>query len=483
MRSQVLLATALLAALPRSAAAQAQTPTQAQGLEQIFADELGRPGGLTSDEVARRAATTSPTVAGRTAESEAAVAGVDQARANFIPRLQGQARRSRLSSLETATLGNLVVVPPGTPPGPIPAGTPMISAPLTFPQVLDQTVLQASLSVPLSDYALRLPQAKAAAEGSARSAAQNERAAVTRAAADARLAYYGWVRVRLSARVARQALAQARQHLEDARAARDAGSASVADVLRVESQVASSELDVARTANLEGLAEERLRTAMHDAGTAPYAIGEELRERAVPPASGRLPTMLDEAKGNRPELRALDEAVGAARQQVKLTRAAAYPRLDATGTATYANPNQRVFPQDARYRGTWDASLVLTWTPTDLPATLAAVRAAEARVRQLEAQRGEIIDGLRIEITQAAQALDEATVAQRTTTRGLAAAEESYRVRRLLFQNGRATSVEQTDAELELTRARLDALNARVDQRIAQVRLDHALGRDTTPMR
>jgi outer membrane protein len=280
--------------------------------------------------------------------------------------------------------------------------------------------------------------------------------------------------------VAGQALAQAQQHLVDARAARDAGSASTADVLRVESQVAGAELAATRADNLERLAAEQLRTAMHDESHTTYAIGDDLGELPAAGSPGRLEDLVGEAARARAEVQALDEAAAAAREQVKLARAAAFPRLDAVAAALYANPNPRVFPQEDRYRGTWDAGLVLTWTPSDLPATLAAVRGAEARVRQLEARRAELLDGLRLEITQAAQALDEATVALRTTARGLVAAEESYRVRRLLFQNGKATSVEQTDAELELTRARLDALDARVAQRIAQVLLDHALGRDAT---
>jgi outer membrane protein TolC len=51
-------------------------------------------------------------------------------------------------------------------------------------------------------------------------------------------------------------------------------------------------------------------------------------------------------------------------------------------------------------------------------------------------------------------------------------------VRRALFQNGRATSVELTDAETERSRAQLEAISARVDRRIAEARLTHALGRD-----
>ena len=80
---------------------------------------------------------------------------------------------------------------------------------------------------------------------------------------------------------------------------------------------------------------------------------------------------------------------------------------------------------------------------------------------------------------QAYQKVQESDVALQSTKRQLASATEAYRVARELFNNGRATSTTLTDSETELTRARLDSLNASVDARIARVQLDHALGRDT----
>ena len=48
-----------------------------------------------------------------------------------------------------------------------------------------------------------------------------------------------------------------------------------------------------------------------------------------------------------------------------------------------------------------------------------------------------------------------------------------------LFDNGRATSSELTDAETDLTRARLDLLNARASTRGSRgCSSEHALGRD-----
>jgi outer membrane protein TolC len=122
--------------------------------------------------------------------------------------------------------------------------------------------------------------------------------------------------------------------------------------------------------------------------------------------------------------------------------------------------------------------VVLSWTPTDIPGARANVRTQEAQEAQILAQREALLDGLRLEVTQAYQAQLEAQVALDTTLQGLRAAEEGTRARRDLFRNGKATLVEVNDAETELTRAQLEVVNAHIDARIARVRLDHAVGRD-----
>ena len=70
----------------------------------------------------------------------------------------------------------------------------------------------------------------------------------------------------------------------------------------------------------------------------------------------------------------------------------------------------------------------------------------------------------------------EAAAAVKATAEQRLAAEEAYRVRRALFKVGRATSVELSDAENDLTRARLEALRAHVDQRVARARLSTPSG-------
>src|SRR5262249_39134539 len=123
------------------------------------------------------------------------------------------------------------------------------------------------------------------------------------------------------------------------------------------------------------------------------------------------------------------------------------------------------------------------WTPTDIPGAVAAAADAEARASALDAQKKAVRDGIELEVVQAYNAALEADVANGTTTRELESATEGYRVARELYNAGRGTSTLLPAAENVLAQARFDRLNARVDARIARVRLDHATGKDTRAAR
>jgi outer membrane protein TolC len=466
----LLVATLSLALAPR---AQAE-PT---AFEQTLNRELGSKSGLTADQVARRASSTSFDVSARRAELTAAAAEVDRALAGYMPKVALSARYTRLSDPGSDGAGSIVAAP-GAPAGPIAPGTQLVNAPLAFETIQNQYVFQANLTVPVSDYFTRTKDRHGSAKESHAASKANVIATKRRVATDARVAYYGWVRAKLGVLVARQALEQAKTHLTDAKAALEAGSASRADLLRVESQVANSELLLESSKNLESLSLEQVKVAMHDNGNGSYAVGEDIRLDLPPLPRRDARSLWRRAVDKRPELEALRRAQRAQSRAADAERAGYLPRIDVFANAYYSNPNTRAFPQRDEFSTSWDFGAQLTWTPTDIPGASSAARSAEARAAQLSAEARLAADNVRLEVVKAAQDAKEQEVAVKTSARGLAAAEESYRVRRILFQNGKATSAELLDAETDLTRARLDALDAKVNARVARVRLAYALGDD-----
>ncbi|MET0412578.1 MAG: TolC family protein [Polyangiaceae bacterium] len=471
----VLACTLLLAAR-----ASAQDAAPAQDFDARLARELAVPGGLSSDQVAERALATSFDVRARQSQLLAAAADADRALLGYLPVLTAAAGATWFTDTGVTTLGDLVVAP-GQAPGPLPAGAELVNFPFDLKPILHAYALQTSLLVPVSDYFLRVAPSRSAAEHAERASSHTVDSTRSQVATDARVAYYGWVRAKLSLVISEQALADARAHLGDAKAAEDAGAASPADTLRVESQVARSELLVVNTRSLAAVSEERVRTLVHDASSAPFAIGEDIRQapRSASAASqvSRLNELWSEAERMRPELKALGENALALQRSARVDRAGMLPRLDLLAAGTYANPNPRIFPPEDEFRAEWQAGVRLAWNITELPSAALRARANDARSAALDSERLALFDRIRVEVRAAAHALDDSGVALETTQRGLDYAEESYRVRRISYQNGASTSVELLDAETDLTRARLERLNAEIDARIARVRLDYAIGR------
>lgn len=466
-----------------SLAAAADPAPPPSKIDQKLHDAVARSGGLTSADVGRRAGATSLDAKAKDLEIDAAEAEVDKAAAGYLPRLSLTARYTRLSPVSATSLGGggFYSVVTTTPPGQVvdPATALLASSPpISFPVVLDQYLLQANLVVPLSDYFLRIGQAHSSARRARDAARLQAQASRLTAAADAKVAYYAWARAELQLVVAEQALEQARQHEKDVQAMAQVDRASKADLLRAHAAVASAELFVERATNLSSLAEDRVRTVMHDESEAPYSVGEDLFEPVAPMGKQKLATLVQEAVRQRPELRALEHTAWSLRQQKHAVTATGLPRLDAFGDAIYANPNSRFFPQRDEWKATWDVGLQVTWTPNDAFTSSASSRALEAKAAGVDAQRAALADALRTEVLSAYQAAREADVAVASTRQSLDAAEEAFRVRRELFLAERATATELSDAETDLLRARLELVNAQVDARIARVRLEHALGRD-----
>ena len=436
-------------------------------------------GGLTAEQTAKRAAQTSYQAKAADENLRGAAARVDSAWVAFLPRLSGTASYTRLSNFTPPSFGSGSLVATTAPSGTfLNATSPLIAEAFVIPLVLNQWLFQARVVVPISDYFFKINQNY---ESAIRSQDAYRFDAITQRAiswANGKIAYYTWLRARGGIVVAVEALNDQRTHLKDAQNQFAVGNASRADVMRSETAVASAELAVERAQNLADLTEKQVRVAMHATEDEKLAPGEVL-DSPLPPAEGNVKQMTIEAESSRYEIKSADANAEAAHKAVEVQKAGKYPVLSAFGDGIEGNPNSRRFPATQDWFGTWDVGAQLTWSPNDLLVANANVVDFETRAAAIEAQRGVTRDGIDVEVLQNYQGVREADFAIDSSKREVASATEAYRVARELFNNGRGTSTTLTDAESDLTRSRLDLLNAYADARIARVRLDHSLGRDT----
>ncbi|HEY5925297.1 MAG TPA: TolC family protein [Kofleriaceae bacterium] len=463
MTVRLVLALSLFAAAPvfaqPSRPAPASKPAAADDMG-AFEKELAAlfvQGGLTADQAAARAGKVSPTVERRAAEVEAAIAQTQAAELARVPLVSVKGSYTRLSPIDP------VMFAPG--------------AALVFPE--NAWASQGQVGIALSDYVLRFPKIIAAAKLGTDAARTSKRASEVNAGQNARLAYYEWLRARLQVLVAERQNAQVKAVLTQVRALADAQRLSKADLMRVESQEATTEHTANALRNLAVLREEQLRILIGARPDEQLTLGEDPRGDVSAPAPESLDDLLKQASSRRLEFRVLDLAMQAKDKQRESERANQLPRLSAFGMADYARPNQRDFLRPDEFVFTWQAGVQLSWTLNDALIAGTNRRRIAAETNQLRADREALLDGTRIEVLAAQQAVQLAQLSLATSQKGLAAAEEGYRVRRELLNADRATAVELVDAETDLTRARIAALNARVDLRVAMTQLAHALGDDT----
>jgi outer membrane protein len=422
-------------------------------------DALFATGGLTADKAASRAAGASPTVRRRVAELDAALAQLEAAERARVPVLSGKASYTRLSHLDPPVLQG------------VPSGF--------FPVLQNSYVGQAQLAVPLSDYVLRFPAVTDAARLGADAARLGKRTSEVGAGQDARLAYYEWLRARLQVLIAQRQLVQVQRTLDQVRALAEVQRLSRADLMRVESQAAQAEQTLDQLQQFALLREEQLRLLIGAPANEPLALGEDIRGDVATAPVAPLDQLMDTAKQKRLEFKSIDVGIQAKDRQRDAETANLLPKLSAFGGVDYDNPNPRVFPAKDEFTLTWQVGAQVTWTLNDALIADTTKHRLRAEASELRADRENLEHGTRIEVMSAQQAVALAQHALSTTQKGLAAAEESYRVRRELLNAERATAVELVDAETELTRARIAALNARVDLRVARAQLDHAVGNDT----
>ena len=421
-------------------------------LDKVFDDD-----GLTADAAAARAAKEAPIIARKAASIEAASADVSRAKLSLLPIIGGKATYTRLSPIDPVV---------------IPVGGMMFVIP--FLENSYATTAQVTLNV--SDYFVRDPVLIGGANSALDAARLDMKATSAAIGQQAREIYYEWLRAKLQVLVAKRQLAQVETTRGQIKALVDVQRASTADLARIDAQLAQARQLIDRFDSSMIVREEQLRLLIGAKSDEDLAVGEDIREDAKIEKVGDLDALAARALERRSELKALNAGIRAKESQRRSEASTLVPRISAFAAVDYSKPNPRVFPQEDEFRFTWVAGVQASWVINESLSANQVRNRYGAEADELRADRKSFEHQVRLEVLRAIQGVRLAQRSIETTQQGVDAAEESYRVRKDLFGANRANVVEMVDAETELSRARIAALDARIDLRIALARLAYATG-------
>lgn len=426
------------------------------GLAGEAAAQSATPIAVTLDEAVTRALATSHRVAEGRARTDAAAAVVEERHAPQMPQVAGVGGYTRTNHVDEF----------GVP-------LPNNQLRIIYPDIPDNYRARLDVQWPL--YTGGRLQA-------VETAARREQAAVghelTSTSADVRLdvtrAFWGLVSARETLRVVEASLARMSDHVRDVRNQLDAGLVPPNEVLTAQAQEARQRMLSIQARATRDVAEADLARLI---GAEPGAAITPQATLALPEAPAAAADLLAEARQRRPERLALEERIAAAETREAAASAGRRPTVAIAGGVDYARPNPRIFPRAREWRESWDAGVNVSWPLFDGGRVRAETAEASATTRAVRARLSEFDSVVALEIRQRLSELESSRAAYDAALFTVQAAAEARRVIGERFAAGVATSTDVVDAQVTVLQAELDRTQAVAAARLAEARLQRAIGR------
>jgi outer membrane protein TolC len=264
-------------------------------------------------------------------------------------------------------------------------------------------------------------------------------------------------------------------HLNDVKNFFENGIATKNDVLKVQVQLADAQLRQIDAKNGVELAKSSLNNIIGLPLLTDIEVQSDvsINDENTP----ELDQLKEEAMDNRPELKAIDFRLKAGESGVTLAESNWYPQIYLAGNYYYSRPNQRIFPAEDKFNGTWDVSVGLSWDIWNWLATSDQTKQAEAQYEQVKDGVKTLKDGIMLEVTQNYLNLLKAKERTMAASQSVHQSEENYRVTNETFKNGLSLNSDLLDAEFALMQAKTNYIQSLADYELAKAGLEKSIGK------
>ena len=318
-----------------------------------------------------------------------------------------------------------------------------------------------------------------ALERAARAEADAAAADVETARADLRLevarAFWAVVTARAAAAVVEDALERAGVNVNDTRQRLNAGLVPPNEVASAEAQQARQRMLLVEAQNQRDVSSAELARLV---GLDPSQTIEPVAElQRSAGAEQTFDVLAREGMDRRPDRKALELRVTAADLQKAAAAAGRRPVIAVGAGVDYARPNPKIFPRADVWDHSWDAGVNVSWSLWDGGRVAADVAQAAGSASAVRARLREFDSVLAVEVRQRSLEVSSGTAAVAAADEAVRAATEARRVVGERYRAGVIAQGDVLDAELQLLQSQLDRTRALASVRLAEARLDRAVGR------
>ncbi|HEX3693981.1 MAG TPA: TolC family protein [Polyangia bacterium] len=414
------------------------------------------PRNLSLDEAVRIARAHQPQLRQAHAQTEAAGGKSDESRAPLLPQVNSNASylfNDSWPQNSTAVVGNS-----GNSTSIVTGGTSTsLSAGLTANQLV-------------YDFGQNWSRWKAA-QSSEESQRQTELATTLQVILTVRSTYLGARANKALVAVARETLDNQNHHLAQVQDFVDVGTHPEIDLAQARADQATAELQLINAQSAYAISRAQLRQAMGVNGNADFDVSEEM----ISPVIGEDSTsdqLTAQALAARPEFRSLEEQLRAQELAIRALKGTFGPTLGLTGSANYRLPDQNT----ARQVFTISGGLTLQWALLEGGLERGRLRENAALLDGLRAGVDLLRQQVTVEVEQARVAVVSSKAAIGSADKALVNARERLRLAEARYQTGIGNAIELGDAQLAVTNAGVQKLQAEFQLGVARAQLMKALG-------
>jgi len=303
------------------------------------------------------------------------------------------------------------------------------------------------------------------------------RSVINNALFGVRAKFYAVLLAKKKISVAEQSLNLLEEQLKTVQDRYNAGTLSKFDLLRAQVAVANGRPPLIRAKNDFRIAIEEMRQVLGFATVSSdniTKIPEFLGELSYEPTVIELPTAIESARANRPELQQLFKLEKAADESVSAARGNYWPSLGIG--AGYQIKKSSADNDLNKTREGWSAMAQGNWAIFDGRATAGKVAQARSALAQMQLTTAEQQLAIDVEVRRAHSTLQEAAELVTASKAVVEQADESVRLAKARFDAGTATQLDVLQSQVALTEARTNEVEALYNHTVALASLRKAMG-------
>ncbi|GMB01318.1 TolC family protein [Pelosinus sp. IPA-1] len=285
---------------------------------------------------------------------------------------------------------------------------------------------------------------------------------------DATNGYFTILQTKNALKVSQEAVDQMEAHLKNVQAQYAVGTVAKSDVLRSEVELANNQQALIKAKNAYDLAISNLNNIIGLPLDTEVTVKDELKHERYTMA---LADSIQYALAHRPEAIQADYNIDVQKEAVKGAESGKLPTVSANATTGWQDKD---FP--GADNNSWSIGLKATWTPFDSGVTNAKIKQSDSAVVKATEQARQTKDSVQLDVRQAYLNMSEAEKRIDTNQVAVEKGEEDFKIAQVRYSAGVGTNIDVIDAQVALTQAKNNYIQAMYDFNTSKANLIKAMG-------